>query len=82
MLFRSRVIIHMVDAASTEGRGPIEDIKVINAGLEAYNPEIAKRPQVIAANKTDVFFGTEEETVITLMQEEFEEQGICYSNFN
>ena len=73
---RTRVIIHMVDAASTEGRDPIHDIKVINSELAAYSAELAKRPQVIAANKTDVFFGTEEETVITLMREEFEPQGI------
>lgn len=73
---RTRVIVHMVDAASTEGRDPINDIKVINSELAAYSEELAKRPQVIAANKTDVFFGTEEETVITLMREEFEPQGI------
>lgn len=73
---RTKVIIHMVDAASTEGRDPLNDIKVINQELEAYNPELAKRPQVIAANKTDVFFGSEEETVIELLKEEFEPQGI------
>lgn len=73
---RTKVMIHMVDAASTEGRDPLEDIRVINAELESYNPELAKRPQVIAANKTDVFYGTEEETVITLLKEEFEPKGI------
>lgn len=73
---RTRVIIHMVDAASVEGRDPINDIKLINAELEAYNPELAKRPQVIAANKTDVFYGTEEETVLEMLKEEFEPQGI------
>ncbi|MCR5793285.1 MAG: GTPase ObgE [Lachnospiraceae bacterium] len=73
---RTKVIIHMVDAASVEGRDPIEDIKVINEELANYNPELLKRPQVIAANKCDVFYGTEEETVITLMKEEFEPQGI------
>ena len=47
---RTKVIIHIVDAASVEGRDPIEDIYKINKELEAYNPEIATRPQVIAAN--------------------------------
>lgn len=51
---RCKVIIHMVDAASSEGRDPIDDINKINAELEAYNPELIKRPQVIAANKTDL----------------------------
>lgn len=73
---RTRVIIHMVDAASTEGRDPIQDIKTINAELAAYSEDLAELPQVIAANKTDVFYGDEEETVLTLMKEEFEPQGI------
>ena len=73
---RTKVIIHIVDAASTEGRDPINDIKIINEELVKYNPEIAKRPQIIAANKVDVFYGTEEETVISLLKEEFEPQGI------
>ena len=53
---RTRVIIHIVDAASTEGRDPIDDIYKINKELEAYNPEIAARPQVIAANKIDCIY--------------------------
>lgn len=73
---RTKVIIHMVDAASTEGRDPILDIRAINEELRAYNPELAKKPQVIGANKCDVFFGTEEDTVITLLKEEFEPEGI------
>ncbi len=73
---RTRVMIHMVDAASTEGRDPIQDIRVINEELRAYSEEVASRPQVIAANKTDCFYGDEEETVVTLLQEEFEPQGI------
>jgi GTP-binding protein len=73
---RTKLFIHMVDAASTEGRDPLNDIKVINDELKKYNAELASRPQVIAANKTDVFYGTEEETVITLLKEEFEPQGI------
>ena len=73
---RTRVLIHMVDAASTEGRDPIEDIRAINKELEAYNPEIAKRPQVIAANKIDCFYGDDRETVLQSLKEEFELQGI------
>lgn len=73
---RTKLMIHMVDAASTEGRDPIQDIRIINEELENYNPELAKRPQVIAANKIDVFYGDDEETVITLLKEEFEPKGI------
>ena len=82
---RTKVLIHVVDVASTEGRDPIEDIRTINAELEAYNPELLKRPQVIAANKVDAVYmpdGQEEgdgETdgdPIRLLKEAFEPQGI------
>ena len=68
---RTKVIIHIVDAAGTEGRDPIQDIYAINKELEAYNPEIARRPQVIAANKTDMIFddGETEDPVERLKRE-------------
>lgn len=72
---RTRVMIHIVDAASVEGRDPIADIYAINKELEAYNPEIAKRPQVIAANKVDAIWNDEEDPVAKL-KAEFEPQGI------
>ena len=53
---RCRVLVHVVDAAGTEGRDPIADIRAINAELEAYNPELLKRPMVIAANKIDAVY--------------------------
>lgn len=73
---RTRVIIHIVDAASVEGRDPVEDIHKINKELEAYNPEIAARPQVIAANKIDCIFDDGEESPIDRLKAEFEPQGI------
>lgn len=73
---RTKVFIHMVDAASTEGRDPIQDIRIINEELAKYNEELRNRPQVIAANKTDVFYGTEEETVLSMLRDEFEPKGI------
>ncbi|MCI6499646.1 MAG: GTPase ObgE [Lachnospiraceae bacterium] len=72
---RTKVIIHMVDAASTEGRDPIEDINKINAELAAYNPELLKRPQVIAANKIDAIYEWDE-SPIDAIKAEFEPKGI------
>ena len=72
---RTKMMIHVVDAASSEGRDPIDDIYKINAELEAYNPEIAKRPQVIAANKTDLIYAADEDPVEKI-RAEFEPQGI------
>lgn len=74
---RTKVIIHMVDAASIEGRDPIADIYAIHKELEAYNKEIALRPQVIAANKIDAIFeGGEAETAVDKIKAEFEPKGI------
>ena len=73
---RTKLIIHVVDAASTEGRDPIADIYAINKELEAYNEEIAKRPQVIAANKIDAIYEDGEENPIDKIKAEFEPKGI------
>ena len=73
---RTKVIIHMVDAASVEGRDPVEDIKIINAELSAYSEKLTNLPQVIAANKTDVFYGDQGEEVLEALRKEFEPQGI------
>lgn len=72
---RTKMMIHVVDAASSEGRDPIEDIYKINAELENYNSEIAKRPQVIAANKTDLIYA-EDEDPVEKIRAEFEPKGI------
>lgn len=73
---RTRVIIHMVDAAGTEGRDPVADIYAINKELEAYNEEIAKRPQVIAANKTDAIYEGSVDDPVARLKAEFEPKGI------
>ena len=73
---RTKVLIHMVDAASTEGRDPINDIEAINAELKNYAVDLSDRPQVIAANKCDALSDTDFETVIDLIKEKYEPEGI------
>ncbi len=51
---RCRLLVHIVDAAGSEGRDPIEDFEIINKELEKFDPELAKRPQIVAANKIDL----------------------------
>ena len=70
---RTKVMIHIVDAAGTEGRDPIADIKAFTKELEAANPDFLKKPQVIAANKIDAIYGDENE-IITALRKEFEEK--------
>lgn len=72
---RTKVIIHMVDAAGTEGRDPIADIYAINKELEAYNIEIASRPTVIAANKIDAITD-DTDSPVEALRAEFEPKGI------
>ena len=73
---RTKVMIHIVDAAGTEGRDPIADIHAINKELEAYNPALLEKPQVIAANKTDAIYGDENEIIASLKEEFEEKEGI------
>ncbi len=74
---RTKVFIHVVDAASTEGRDPVADIYAINRELQAYQEELASRPQIIAANKIDVLAGMACETdPLKRLRDEFEPQGI------
>ena len=72
---RTKVMIHLVDAASTEGRDPVDDIYKINEELRAYNADLEKRPQVIAANKIDVVY-SEDEDPVQRIRDEFEPKGI------
>ena len=56
---RCRLIVHVVDVSGIEGRDPSEDFEVINAELAKFNEELAERPQIVAANKSDL--ATEEQ---------------------
>ena len=57
---RCRILIHLVDAASTEGRDPVSDVEAINHELEKYNDLLTGKKQVIAANKMDLIYDEEE----------------------
>jgi GTP-binding protein len=78
---RTRLFIHVVDASGSEGRDPIDDVRKINAELAKYSEELIKRPQVIAANKTDLIYQeyydeTGEESPVDRLKKEFEPKGI------
>ena len=51
---RCRMLVHVVDVSGSEGRDPKEDFKTINAELEKFDPELAKRPMIVAGNKCDL----------------------------
>jgi GTP-binding protein len=51
---RTRVLVHVLDAAGVDGRDPLHDFEQINEELRLYQPELAERPQVVALNKQDL----------------------------
>jgi GTP-binding protein len=53
-LERTRFLVHLLDLDPDTGRDPVEDWRTIQAELETYSPELAGRPQLIAANKIDL----------------------------
>ncbi|WMI80728.1 GTPase ObgE [Anaerotignum sp. MB30-C6] len=69
---RTKVFIHVVDAAGVEGDDPVESVRKINRELEEYNSELLKRPQVIAANKTDIPEAAEN---VERLKEVYEKEG-------
>ncbi|WP_051227063.1 GTPase ObgE [Butyrivibrio sp. MC2013] len=73
---RTRMIIHVVDAASTEGRDPIEDIYAINRELADYNADLGSKTQIIAANKLDMLTPEEADEVVAKIKAEFEPKGV------
>ena len=73
---RCRVLVHVVDAASTEGRDPVSDIEKIQNELEKFDPELLKKPMVIAANKMDVVFDDGSGDPVDRIRSVYEKQGM------
>lgn len=71
---RCRLIVHVIDVSDSEGRDPIEDFKAINHELENFSMELAKAPQIVAANKSDM--ATPEQ--IERLRNYVEDQGLLF----
>lgn len=68
---RCRLLVHMVDVSGSEGRDPKEDFRIINEELKKFNPELAERPMIVAANKCDLT----DDDVVEDFRRFIEEQG-------
>lgn len=64
---RTKILIHVVDISGIEGRDPVDDFRTINSELNQYSSELSKKPQIIAANKTDIV--TDEKVLERLVAE-------------
>ena len=72
---RTKVLVHMVDAASVEGRDPIEDIKAIQNELKKYSDTLLLKPQIICANKLDAC-PDERDEIIKRIKDEFQTENV------
>ncbi len=70
---RTRILIHVVDVSGIEGRNPIEDFDIINAELSKYDMSLEERPQLVAANKTDII---QDEDAYAAFLDEMKKRGI------
>ena len=71
---RCRMLVHVIDVSGSEGRDPIADFERINHELEVFDAELAKRPQVVAANKCDLA----DEDEIARVKAYFDERNIAF----
>ena len=69
---RCRLLVHVVDVSGSEGRDPVADFDAINEELKQYSPELATRPQIVVANKTDIM---EDESLLDALRAHVEQFG-------
>jgi len=69
---RTKLLVHVVDVSGIEGRDPVEDFHVINMELEKFNSTLAKKPQIVVANKIDILDSSEK---LDKFKEEIEKEG-------
>ena len=69
---RCRLLVHVVDVSGSEGRDPVADFDAINLELRQYSPELARRPQIVAANKTDIMA---DDSLLAALKEHVEKLG-------
>ena len=72
---RCRLLIHVVDVSGCEGRDPVEDFETINRELAEYSPQLASRPMIVAANKTDIAF---DRTLVDKLKAHVEAKGMDF----
>ena len=73
---RTRVLVHVVDASASEGRDPLNDIRLIDNELAQFHADLSAKRRIIAANKIDLLPDGENAESIRLIREAYEPQGI------
>jgi len=65
-LERTKVLVHLVDISGATGRDPVEDLDTVRKELELFQPTLAAKPQIVAANKIDALDPADDDAVIAL----------------
>ncbi len=74
---RCKLLLHVVDAAGTEGRDPVEDVKVIREELRKFSEKLASKPEIIVANKCDAIYTEEgQEDPVERLKKAYERDGV------
>jgi GTP-binding protein len=63
---RTKILVHVLDLSPATGRDPVRDFEIVMAELEAFNPSLARRPQILAANKADLLEGEAQERLLAV----------------
>ncbi|NPA54614.1 MAG: GTPase ObgE [Aquificae bacterium] len=69
---RTKFLVHVIDISDFRERDPLEAFEIINREMEAYSPELTKKPQIVVGNKIDILSDKEE---INRLKKAFEEKG-------
>ena len=78
---RCRLLLHVVDAAGSEGRDPIDDLNKINDELAQYSMDLEKRPQIVVANKIDLFYD-DDHSKLDEIRQWAEDHGFAYAEMS
>ncbi len=73
---RTRLLVHVVDGASVEGRDPLEDIKLINEELRGYSKKLSEKPQIIVANKCDAMLDEDRQILREKLEKEYGSENV------
>lgn len=73
---RTRMLLHIIDAAGLEGRDPVEDIELINTELKTYSEKLSQKPQIIVANKCDAMTDEDRNKLKAKLKEKFGEKNV------
>ncbi|MCI5840167.1 MAG: GTPase ObgE [Peptoniphilaceae bacterium] len=69
---RCRILVHVIDISSSEGRNPIDDFETIKNELKNYNEKLIDKKQIIVLNKIDIDYNNNSDDFINKYKNEYD----------